>query len=169
MASDLLSTIRREIDERLSELRPLLAERERLLGAIQALEEAAAAEAGSELVPEPVAAQPSMPVKPARRQTRLGGGSSRLGRRCHRAGRIGLEEVSDREAQRSRSLLPRTSPKPARAVRGAAREAILAALGPRLAHGWGAGGGHRDERAEHQRQPAQARGGGGGREDRARR
>ncbi|HEX4114517.1 MAG TPA: hypothetical protein VHY18_01425 [Solirubrobacteraceae bacterium] len=45
MAPDLLSTIRYEIDERLSELRPLLDEHERLLDAAVALEMA-----GSELV-----------------------------------------------------------------------------------------------------------------------
>ena len=37
MAPDLLSTIRREIDERLNELRPLLAEQEQLLVAAEAL------------------------------------------------------------------------------------------------------------------------------------
>jgi hypothetical protein len=37
MAPDLLSTIRREIDERLEELRPLLAEQEQLLVAAEAL------------------------------------------------------------------------------------------------------------------------------------
>jgi hypothetical protein len=37
MAPDLLSTIRREIDERLNELRPLLAEQERLLAGAEAL------------------------------------------------------------------------------------------------------------------------------------
>jgi hypothetical protein len=42
MAADLLSTIRLEIEERLSELRLLLAERERLLEAIDALEAAEA-------------------------------------------------------------------------------------------------------------------------------
>ena len=40
MATDLLSTICREIDERLTELRPLLAERQRLLVAADALVEA---------------------------------------------------------------------------------------------------------------------------------
>ncbi len=42
MAPDLLSTIRDEIDERLNELRPLLAEYEQLLGAAGAIELAAA-------------------------------------------------------------------------------------------------------------------------------
>jgi hypothetical protein len=37
MATDLLSTIRKEIDERLNELRPLMAEYEQLLGAAGAL------------------------------------------------------------------------------------------------------------------------------------
>jgi DNA-binding transcriptional ArsR family regulator len=126
MAPDLLSTIRREIDERLSELRPLLAERERLLGAIQALEDAAAAEAGAELVPEPVAAQPVMPVKPVRRQTRLG-----AARRGSAAGVIERAASGPEVTTAKRKVAKPAAeeePKPARAVRGAAREAILAAL-----------------------------------------
>jgi hypothetical protein len=88
MAPDLLSTIRREIDERLSELRPLLAEREQLLGAIQALEEAAAAG-----VIERAASGPAK-VTTAKRKV----------------------------------AKPAARDKPKRAVRGVARETILAAL-----------------------------------------
>jgi hypothetical protein len=127
MAPDLLSTIRREIDERLSELRPLLAERERLLGATQALEEAVAAEAGSELVPESVLAQPPTPVKRARRQARLGGA-----RRGSAAGAIeraasGPVKVATATAKR-KVAKPAEQDKPERAARGVARETILAAL-----------------------------------------
>jgi hypothetical protein len=125
MAPDLLSTIRREIDERLSELHPLLAERERLLGAIQALEAAAAADAGSEIVPESVAAEPPMPVKPARRQTRLGGA-----RRGSAAGVI--EQVASGPAKvataKRKVAKPAAEEKPERVARGVVRETILAAL-----------------------------------------
>jgi hypothetical protein len=83
MAPDLLSTIRREIDERLRELHPLVAEHERLLGAADAL------------------------VGTGRE------GSTAMTKTAPRATRV----------RKSPAKL-----KPARAVRGAAREAILAAL-----------------------------------------
>lgn len=123
MAPDLLSTIRREIDERLSELRPLLAERERLLGAIQALEEAAAA--SSELVPESVAAESPLLVKPARRQARLGG--------ARRGSAVGvIERVASGPAEvataKRKAAKPAAEDKPERTARGVARETILAAL-----------------------------------------
>jgi hypothetical protein len=125
MAPELLSTIRHEIDERLSELRPLLAERDRLLRAIQALEEAAAAEASSVLVPESVAVEPPTPVKPARRQTRLGGA-----RRGSAAGAI--ERAASGQAKvataKRKAAKPAVEDKPERAARGVARETILAAL-----------------------------------------
>lgn len=54
MASDLLSTIRDEIDVRLSELRPMLAEYERLLTAVQALDSEAAASTPDEVAPTAV-------------------------------------------------------------------------------------------------------------------
>ncbi len=127
MAPDLLSTIRREIDERLGELRPLLAERERLLGATQALEEAVVTEAGSELVPESVVVEPPTPAKPARRQARLGGA-----RRGSAAGAIeqaasGPVKVTTATAKR-KVAKPAGEDKPERATRGVARETILAAL-----------------------------------------
>jgi hypothetical protein len=125
MATDLLSTICREIDERLNELRPFLAEQEQLLGAIQALEEAEAVEASSELVPEPVAVESPTPVKPARRKTRLGGA-----RRGSAAGAI--ERAASRQAKvttaKRKVVKPAAQEKPERAARGVARETILAAL-----------------------------------------
>jgi hypothetical protein len=65
MAPDLLSTIRLEIDRRLSELRPLLAERERLLEAIDALE-AAGARSDSTTLSEGDAPKSLTPVKSPR-------------------------------------------------------------------------------------------------------
>jgi hypothetical protein len=165
MAPDLLSTIRYEIDERLSELRPLLAEYERLLGAVEALE-GAGMEVGSVSASEPAA-----PTKPDRRSSRLGArrgsaagvielaASGSAEERIERsvAGAPVIDETSTDEAapedrdpdeaatdetaetqlgvldtavsqlgaQSSRST---TKLKPERAPRGAAREAILAAL-----------------------------------------
>ncbi len=66
MAPDLLSTIRHEIDGRLSELRPLLAEYERLLGAVEALEVA-----DGEIGPA-VATEPTPPAKRSRSGARPG-------------------------------------------------------------------------------------------------
>lgn len=124
MASDLLSTICREIDERLSELRPLLAEREQLLGAIQALE-AAAAEASSEFVPESAVAESPRQVKPARRQTRLGG--ARRGSAAGAIERAASGPVKVAIAKR-KVAKPAAEGKPERAARSVAHETILAAL-----------------------------------------
>jgi len=95
MAPDLLSTIRREIDERLNELRPLLAEQERLLVAAEALLETHQGEDDAE-------------------ETANGDRTTR-------------EEAPDRKPTRS-SRRSTAKPKPGRAARGAAREAILGAL-----------------------------------------
>lgn len=86
MATDLLSTIRLEINERMKELRPLLAEQQRLLEAADALlEQQRESDALSEAKPKS-GSQPEVKPEPA------------------------------------------PQPKPERAVRGAAREAILGAL-----------------------------------------
>jgi hypothetical protein len=95
MAPDLLSTIRREIDERLNELRPLLAEQERLLVAADALLKTHQGEDDAE-------------------ETANGDTATR-------------EETPDRKPTRS-SRRSTAKPKPGRAARGAAREAILGAL-----------------------------------------
>lgn len=137
MAPDLLSTIRREIDERLSELRLLLAEYERLLGAADAL--AATDRQGSTTA----VAEASAPAKRARRETRVGAGprGSALGAielaaapPAETAGDRQLDKGSAKRLEASAgqpAAAPRRSPakpKPERAARGAAREAILAAL-----------------------------------------
>lgn len=133
MAPDLLSTICREIDERLEELRPLLAERERLLVAADAL----VAADGEDPAPK------ASPASGGR-----GRGRARAGRRGSAAGAIkrvaagpaGVEiegetgeaspaPVQGEELQPVKKLR-RSTPKPKmeRAARGAAREAILGAL-----------------------------------------
>lgn len=103
MATDLLSTIQSEIDERLSELRPRLAEYEQLLVAADALL------ATGRATGRQTASQTAQPATPKRPQTRA---QKKL--RGSAAGAI-------ERARTDRS-------KPARAARGAAREAILAAL-----------------------------------------
>jgi DNA-binding transcriptional ArsR family regulator len=125
MAPDLLSTIRREIDERLSELRPLLAERERLLGAVQALEEATA-EVSSTFAPESVATKPAAPAKSTKRGGRLGG--ARRGSAAGAIERAASTPTEPATAERKASEPAAARDKPERAARGAAREAILAAL-----------------------------------------
>lgn len=137
MARDLLSTIRDEIDERLNELRPLLAEYQRLLGAVDAF-------APTDREGVPGAALMAVSIKAPRRKTRAGGG-----RRGSAAGAIELAaagpakvevdgNVDENIATRleaagigalagSRRRAP-AKPKRERAPRGPAREAILAAL-----------------------------------------
>jgi hypothetical protein len=113
MATDLLSTICREIDERLKELRPLLAERERLLVAAEALIDARqdGAEIGSQL-----------------------DGDLTLGARAVTRGPVKRSRPSTAKSKprpkpkRASEAAPRPKPKPERAARGAAREAILGAL-----------------------------------------
>lgn len=143
MAPDLLSTINREIDERLRELRPLVAEHERLLGAADAL--VGTGREGSTAV-----ANAAAPATRTRRKTRVG-----VGRRGSAAVPIELAATGSSATPGDGQLdegfakgfeasagqpaaAPRKSPatrkspaklRPARAVRGAAREAILAALG----------------------------------------
>lgn len=137
MAPDLLSTIRYEIDERLSELRPLLAEYERLLDAAAALDVAGGLDAFGA---SPVA-------KNGRRGARVG-----TARRGSAAGAIELAatgsamDVLERSAAEqsgegdsstglngkvrsaARPLRRIADPKPERVLRGIARETILAAL-----------------------------------------
>lgn len=135
MAPDLLSTICREIDERLNELRPLLAEREQLLVAADAL----------------VAADREDPVAEAKQSSTGGGrgrGRVRAGRRGSAAGaikrvaagptsveieaEIGEDSPTPFQAEELQpAKKPRRAaakPKVERAARGAAREAILGAL-----------------------------------------
>jgi DNA-binding transcriptional ArsR family regulator len=107
MASDLLNTIRREIDERLSELRPRLAEYEQLLVAAEALVATGRATVTEAIPGTVLESKEFAPAKP--RRTR--GASARK-----TAPQVVPEKFTPAE------------PKPARAARGAAREAILAAL-----------------------------------------
>jgi hypothetical protein len=118
MAADLLSTIRREIDERLNELRPFLAERQRLLVAAEALVEAGQdgtevrAQLSGDRVDSPAVA--GAQVKRSRRSTAKPKSKS--------ASQLKAEPEKESES------VPQSKAKPERAARGAAREAILGAL-----------------------------------------
>jgi hypothetical protein len=135
MALDLLSMIRGEIDERLSELRPLLAEHEQLLVAATALERTA-----KEDDPHATAstiAPPARPLGRARARSAKRGSAAGVIERAKSNGagvpangQVGSEHVvRPRAAETAQSATPAAEKsKPARAARGAAREAILAAL-----------------------------------------
>jgi DNA-binding transcriptional ArsR family regulator len=140
MAPDLLSKIHNEIDERLSALRPLLAEYERLLVAAEAL--VATDRQGTRQGTLP-GGDSAAPDKGPRRAARAG-----VARRGSAAGAIKLAAASTAATARGgqakkrstrqiettgarAATRPRRSAakrKPDRAARGAAREAILAAL-----------------------------------------
>lgn len=107
MASDLLSTVRSELDARLDELRPLLSEYERLLAAVDALD------VGDDGTAPPPAAERTLS---ARQRSR-----ARHGRRSPSARAI-------KPAASSANPRGTGSRKRARAPRGAAQHAILAAL-----------------------------------------
>jgi hypothetical protein len=106
MAADLLSTVRSELDARLDELRPVLSEYERLLAA------AAVLDAGDD------GAAPHRAAESTLRTTQRGR-TRRTGRR--RAGAI--KPVASSSSRRASGPRER-----ARARRGAAQHAILAAL-----------------------------------------
>lgn len=109
-SNDLLGTIQAEIDARLTALRPALAEYEQLLAAMQALDAGGASQAQG-------AAQASRASRSKRPPAKRGTA-------------VGVIRRAASEPLRSRALArasERTARKP-RAVRGVAREAILAAL-----------------------------------------
>lgn len=122
MAIDLLSTIRREIDERLNELRPLLAERQRLLVAAEALVEAGqdGAEVGTQPAGGPVVDSRVVRSAPVKR-SRQSAAKPKLKPKPESAS---LPEAKLEESESA----PQPKAKPERAARGAAREAILGAL-----------------------------------------
>jgi hypothetical protein len=133
MAADLLTTIRSELDARLSELRPLLAEYERLLAAVDALGLAKAGGEPANVVEAPVvptSEEPASPVPAPRRRGRPRG--SAAGAIKAAASRPPAEGEAEGGAAPSAEASARQAPvakdKPARAPRGAARQAILAAL-----------------------------------------
>ncbi len=127
MAADLLSTIRLEIDERLRELRPLLAEQQRLLDAANALLE----EHRNGV--EPPARTVGKAAVGARTGKRVPATRSRRSPATPKAKTVPAAKPNARAESRLRSEANSESasqlePKPERAARGAAREAILGAL-----------------------------------------
>ncbi|HEX3517634.1 MAG TPA: hypothetical protein VHT29_01220 [Solirubrobacteraceae bacterium] len=125
MAGDVLASITAEIDARIDELRPVLAEYERLLSAAEALglSDAVTAPPARSRRAKPISspkasvkatqAQEPSPPAPRRRVS---------GPRGSAAGTIGRARSSAPKAARADGA------KPARAIRGAAQQAILAAL-----------------------------------------
>lgn len=111
MPLDLLSKIRREIDERLNELRPLLAEHERLLGAAAALEAAGSTAVAADKLER-------LPVSRG-----IGSDTDTANSRTAKT-RAAVEPVRSRP----RSARSVARQKPRRVARGAASETILAAL-----------------------------------------
>lgn len=118
MAPDLLSTIQAEIAERMDGLRPLLAEHEQLLVAAEALESTRGGATQAEV---------------------SANGAPPRARRARRAVVVapGADEDLDRDARPTSERAPKattrrsaktSTAKPPRAARGAAREALLAAL-----------------------------------------
>jgi len=113
MGTDLLSDIRREIDARLEELRPALAEYQRLLRAADALE----LDGG-----EPTARAKA----PQRQSTRAR--VAPAGRRAARIPASTRRAPASTERADSIERTPTTQGRGSRAVRGATREAILGVL-----------------------------------------
>ncbi len=129
MAPDLLSTIRCEIDERLSELRPLFAEHERLLGAVEALDVAGdqgdTASVSEAAAPKRAAFAKSVTAKAVRSPARPS-----ATRRGSAAGVIELAATGPVQAaiEEGNGKEPNVKDKPERSARGVVREVILAAL-----------------------------------------
>lgn len=119
MAADILSTIQAEIAERMDGLRPLLAEHEQLLVAAEALEETRA---------ERKQAGPSTNggVSRARGRKRAALAETSAADRSHNDDAESMTKPTPKAVTRRPAKT--TAAKPPRAVRGAAREAILAAL-----------------------------------------
>jgi hypothetical protein len=147
MAADLLTTIRSELDARLGELRPLLSEYERLVAAVDALETHArsgAADAPAqqpESEPTALSAPVGVTPVPRRRGRPRGSAAGTLKRAAAPSpvgeattetkvgadSRRGTGEVSPRTA-RGRTAGAKVASTRERAPKGAARQAIVAAL-----------------------------------------
>lgn len=126
MASELLSTIRSEIDARLNELRPSLAEYERLLVAAEALDQDDGAPLDTAPVPKPRATRARSAPRSHRSVSRRGSRGSAAGviSRVARPPAGAVSQPAHEEVEPSVAKPAKTP----RAQRGAAREAILAAL-----------------------------------------
>jgi hypothetical protein len=133
-SADLLTTIRSELEARLAELRPLLEEHEQLVAAAEALDAQDAAGTAQpsdsdveEATPGPATADspPSTP-KRGRRQGLRGSAAGVIERAASGAADRRAGAGARRKA--ARAIPTPDAPKRARALRGAAEQAILAAL-----------------------------------------
>jgi DNA-binding transcriptional ArsR family regulator len=115
MAAELLARVRAEIDARLAELRPVVAEYERLLGAAGLLDaEAAGAGARSSASPALAADTPAAGPRSAAKP--------------RQAAKPAPAAKPRPAAKRRRAAKPRAPAKPRQAPGGAAQQAIVAAL-----------------------------------------
>jgi len=137
MAPDLLSTIRHEIDMRLSELRPLLDEHERLLDAAAALEIAGRELDVSDTSPAPKGGSRRARIGVAKRGSAAGAiNLAAAGPATDAPERAAAEQPRERSSTRlngkprsaARPSRGAADPKPERVSRDVARETILAAL-----------------------------------------
>ena len=128
MAPDLLSTIRLEIDERLSELRPLLAEHERLLSAVEALD--IAGDQGDTPMSEPFAPKRAASVESVTTKLVRGRARRLATRRGSAAGVIELVATGPVEdaIEGANGKGPGVKDRPEKSARGVGREIILGAL-----------------------------------------
>jgi hypothetical protein len=144
MAADLLTTIRSELDARLGELRPLLSEYERLVAAVDALEthsSSGVAPAPAEQAAPAPAAPATVAPAPRRRGRPRGSAAGALKRaaapapasevipeaRAETESRQDTGEASPSTA-RGRTVGTQVASKRERAPKGAAKQAIVAAL-----------------------------------------
>ncbi len=133
MAADLLTTIRSELDARLGELRPLLSEYERLVAAVDALgihtAYAATPEAAELELPTPLSSRGSTRSPTGRRPGRPRGSAAGAIKRA--AARPDTDNGTVKATARSPrrgSGVAAVAPKRERAAKGAAKQAIIAAL-----------------------------------------
>jgi DNA-binding transcriptional ArsR family regulator len=123
--NDLLNIVRSEIEERLTALRPLLAEHEQLLAAVEALEagEVSSSRKESRRASNERSPAPGSSARSARRpRAARRSASATVTRKLPAPGRPSARRGAGASSQGSKG------PRGGRAQRGAAREAILAAL-----------------------------------------
>ncbi len=128
MAGELLASISAEIDARLRELRPSVDEYERLLSAVEALGRSEPGAESAPTTPAPWVAR-SPRVQRARRQSRVSGEEAKAPAEPQpQAKAVGARRRGSGPRGSAAGAIGRAGSTSGRAVRGAAQQAILAAL-----------------------------------------